>query len=153
MTARTPARRELLLVLVRNANLTWQQRLARINQLPGPAISTRQVLQSWWCDIQKAAPVGKVARKPAVLPSRITAGTAMASPFVQSNVNHVPARTEAPPSEPVLPPVSALGYIIAPYGQINAWCAWHGIAFDGTNVEAVNRIRTARGLPDVAVGE
>lgn len=94
-----------------------------ISAMPGPPVpKVNQPLWSW--------SVGRKLKRGA---------PPAASPFA-------PAPSLAAPRPPLykveLPePDPATGKVLATYGEIVAWAANHGLKYDGSNMDAVNRIR------------
>lgn len=67
-----------------------------------------------------------------------------ASPAVVAPVVLGPA-----PKPPPLPAPAENGRVYACFRDLAAWAGFYGLAYDGTNIDRLNRLREARGLPAV----
>ncbi len=61
-----------------------------------------------------------------------------------------PAQVATPaPKPPPLPAPAANGKVYATFRQLRAWWGFYGQAYDGANIDRLNRFRAAKGLPEV----
>lgn len=58
-----------------------------------------------------------------------------------------PVAAAAPPRPPPLPAPAENGKVYATYRELRAWAGFYGIAYDGSNMDRLNRVREAKGLP------
>jgi hypothetical protein len=83
---------------------------------------------------------------PAAIPAAAPAGPREALAVDQAPPPSQPAPVASAPRPPQLPPASG-GKVYARFADIRAWAGFFGVPYDGGNLDRVNKLRAAKGLP------
>lgn len=130
---------------------TLREMHAALRAMAGPALPGGPAnLLHWARRLQLPARPSLRDRRPAVAAANGARGVEAARVRVEAaDVPEVsddgPARPPAPP--PLPEPDADTGKIYAAFGEVRAWAGFFGIRYDGGNMDQVNKLRAARGLP------
>lgn len=137
--------------------------LARLHALPGDPVEPSR-LSVWAAEMGVKRPEGWAAASTSRVMARAVAARSKPEAVAASNVQRgveaareriaVSLVPEAPrPVAPALPPVAETGRVYASFQELRAWAGFYGLAYDGSDVERLNKFRAAKGLPPVVQDE
>lgn len=167
---RTAERRALLLEAW-SEGVSTPEIIAQMEALPGDPLPKDKALHVgvWAAELGRKRPPGfrsEVARgvnaarqETAAAPKAAApagpgeaAALERAAPPSQLPALVVPVASAAP-KPPPLPAPAEDGTVYASFAQLRAWAGFYAIAYDGSNVDRLNKFRAAKGLPPVVQDE